>query len=206
MAPSVPWPVGHVKGPFGGAALKELKGRVMKITPREARSLAGSKYRKGKDPVRGEAVCPQVRLSTAQGVPLVRKTGLLLHPRSLRAAMSKANNCAIYVDIMRILWYFSLKGGAIMAKVSTNISLDADLKKESQELLSELGLDLSTAVTIFLKQMVREQGIPFRITLDQPPAATASALAEYDEMQKHPEKYKRYPTFRAALDEVLTDA
>ena len=41
-----------------------------------------------------------------------------------------------------------------MAKVSTNISLDADLKRSSQELFSDLGMDLSTAVTIFLKQAV----------------------------------------------------
>lgn len=42
-----------------------------------------------------------------------------------------------------------------MAKVSTNISLDENLKKASQELYSDLGMDLSTAVTIFLKQSLR---------------------------------------------------
>ena len=36
----------------------------------------------------------------------------------------------------------------IMAKVSTNISLDADLKKASQELYADLGMDLTTAITI----------------------------------------------------------
>lgn len=36
-----------------------------------------------------------------------------------------------------------------MAKVSTNINLDPVLKKNSQELLKELGMDLTTAVTIF---------------------------------------------------------
>ena len=51
-----------------------------------------------------------------------------------------------------------------MAKVSTNISIDADLKKASQELYSDLGMDLSTAVTIFLKQSLRVQGLPFAVT------------------------------------------
>ena len=46
-----------------------------------------------------------------------------------------------------------------MAKVSTNISLDADLKKASQELFSDLGMDLTTAVTVFLKQSLRVQGL-----------------------------------------------
>ena len=45
-----------------------------------------------------------------------------------------------------------------MAKVSTNISLDADLKRSSQELFSDLGMDLSTAVTIFLKHGFRQVG------------------------------------------------
>jgi len=50
-----------------------------------------------------------------------------------------------------------------MAKVSTNISLDEDLKKEAQALFAEFGLDLTTAITIFLKQSVREGRIPFTI-------------------------------------------
>lgn len=93
-----------------------------------------------------------------------------------------------------------------MAKVSTNISLDAELKKQSQELLSDLGLDLTTAVTIFLKQTLREQGIPFKISRDHPNIETIDAINEYYEMKEHPEKYKRYSSFRDAMNEVLTDA
>ena len=50
-----------------------------------------------------------------------------------------------------------------MSKVSTNISLDEDLKKEAQALFAEFGLDLTTAITVFLKQSVREGRIPFSI-------------------------------------------
>lgn len=53
-----------------------------------------------------------------------------------------------------------------MAKVSTNISIDADIKKQAQELLSDLGLDLSTAINIYLRQMVRDNAIPFPIQRD----------------------------------------
>ena len=66
-----------------------------------------------------------------------------------------------------------------MAKVSTNISLDADLKKASQELYADLGMDLTTAVTIFLKQSLRVQGLPFIVTRENPNAETAAALNEY---------------------------
>ena len=93
-----------------------------------------------------------------------------------------------------------------MPKVSTNISLDADLKKASQELYADLGMDLTTAVTIFLKQSLRVQGLPFIVTRENPNAETVTALNEYYEMKAHPEKYKRYSSFRDAINEVLGDA
>ena len=93
-----------------------------------------------------------------------------------------------------------------MAKVSTNIGLDAELKKSAQELFADFGMDLTTAITLFLKQSVREQRIPFEIRRLQPNTQTIIALAEYEEMKQHPEKYKRYSTFQEALDEVFEDA
>lgn len=93
-----------------------------------------------------------------------------------------------------------------MAKVSTNISLDAELKHASQELFNDLGMDFSTAVTIFLKQALRVQGLPFSVERDVPNQETVDAMNEFYEMQKHPEKYKRYASFREAMNEVLSDA
>ena len=92
-----------------------------------------------------------------------------------------------------------------MPKVSTNINLDADLKKDCQELFSDLGMDLTTAVTIFLKQARRVQGIPFSISRENPNAETIAALNEYEEMKNNPAKYKRYSSFRSARNEVLND-
>ncbi len=48
-------------------------------------------------------------------------------------------------------------------KVNTNISLDPELKKEAVELFASFGLDLSTAIGMFLSQSVREGKIPFEI-------------------------------------------
>lgn len=55
-----------------------------------------------------------------------------------------------------------------MAKVSTNITIDSETKAKAQELLADLGLDLSTAVNIFLRQMIRENALPFTIRRDAP--------------------------------------
>ena len=42
-----------------------------------------------------------------------------------------------------------------MAKVSTSISIDADVKAQAQALFADFGLDLSTAINIFLRQSIR---------------------------------------------------
>ena len=65
-----------------------------------------------------------------------------------------------------------------MAKVSTNITIDAELKKQAQELFADLGMDLSTAINIYLKKAVAEQGIPFEVKREVPNAVTAKAIAD----------------------------
>ena len=70
-----------------------------------------------------------------------------------------------------------------MAKVSTSISLDADVKAKAQELFADFGMDLSTAINIFLRQSIRESRIPFVIQREEPNAVTIAAMeaAENDE-------------------------
>lgn len=65
-----------------------------------------------------------------------------------------------------------------MSQISTSIKIDQDLKKESQALFDSLGLNLSSAITLFLKQAVREQAIPFRIGAPVPNAETVRAIEE----------------------------
>ena len=93
-----------------------------------------------------------------------------------------------------------------MAKVATNLSIDADLKKACQVLYADLGMDLTTAVTIFFRQSLRVQGIPFAITRENPNAETIAAMNEYYAIKEHPEKYKRYSSFKEAMKDVLDDA
>ena len=49
---------------------------------------------------------------------------------------------------------------------STNMTLrvDTELKKQAEELFSDLGLSMSAAITVFMKQAVREQRIPFVVS------------------------------------------
>ena len=65
-----------------------------------------------------------------------------------------------------------------MTPVSTNIKIDPDLKKESQILFEQLGLNLSTAINMFLRQSVREQAIPFRVGNPLPNRETVQAIED----------------------------
>ena len=53
-----------------------------------------------------------------------------------------------------------------MASTNLNIRVDDAVKRDAEKLLSELGMNMSTAVNIFLRQMLRVRGIPFDITAD----------------------------------------
>ena len=90
-----------------------------------------------------------------------------------------------------------------MAKVPTNISIDADIKAQAQTLLADMGMDLSTAVNIFLKQMLYEGGIPFSITREIPNRITLEAMKEAQEMSRSPEKYKRYDNVDSMMEDIL---
>ena len=48
--------------------------------------------------------------------------------------------------------------------INVNIRLDEELKKQTELLLADMGLNMTTAVNIFLRQVVRTGGIPFEIT------------------------------------------
>ena len=50
-----------------------------------------------------------------------------------------------------------------MANINVTIQIDENLKLQSEELFKDLGLSLSAAINMFIKQAVREQCIPFEI-------------------------------------------
>lgn len=93
-----------------------------------------------------------------------------------------------------------------MATTNINVRVDSSLKKEAESLFSDLGLNMSSAITLFLKSAVSSDGIPFAVKRRKPNAETLAALAEYEAMKKNPEEYKRYDSFQEALDEVFADA
>ena len=93
-----------------------------------------------------------------------------------------------------------------MTTANINIRVDATLKQDAETLFSDLGLNMSTALTMILKSAVRHDGIPFEIRRTRPNAEMRAALVEYEEMRAHPERYKRYQSVDEMMREVLSDA
>lgn len=65
-----------------------------------------------------------------------------------------------------------------MASVKINVNTDAEIKKEVEELLDEMGLTMTAAINIYLKRILMEGGIPFEVTTRVPNSVTAQAIEE----------------------------
>ncbi len=59
-----------------------------------------------------------------------------------------------------------------------NIRVDEDLKRKAEAIFSELGLNMSTAMNIFLRYSVRYGGIPFDLRIEKPNSDTLAAIED----------------------------
>lgn len=64
------------------------------------------------------------------------------------------------------LYFNTIKGVFIMAQILINFRLDEDIKKKMEETCQELGMNMTTAFTIFARKVAREKRIPFEISID----------------------------------------
>jgi len=56
----------------------------------------------------------------------------------------------------------------VAASANINIRVDSDVKAKAQEVFSALGLDMTTAINLFLRQAIKKNGIPFQLIAEQP--------------------------------------
>lgn len=93
-----------------------------------------------------------------------------------------------------------------MSTTNINVRVDSVLKQEAEALFNDLGLNMSSAINMFLRSAINYNGIPFEVKRPALNTSTKAALDEYEEMQKNPGNYKRYESFDEILDEVFSDA
>ncbi len=85
-----------------------------------------------------------------------------------------------------------------MSTTSVNIRMDADVKKKADALFNEMGMNLSTAFNIFVRQALRDRAIPFQIQLDQPNKDTIATMFEAE----HTAQDSHTPTYTTAHDAI----
>ena len=88
-----------------------------------------------------------------------------------------------------------------MATVNMSIRMDTELKKQAESMLSDMGLNMTTAMNMFLRQVVRQGRIPFEIATDIPNAETLAAMKEVDDMINGKIPAKKY----TSTDELFKD-
>ena len=90
-----------------------------------------------------------------------------------------------------------------MATAPTQIRLDADIKKQATDLFNDLGLDMSSAVNLFLHQCVLRGGLPFRVEMPRYTQRTLDAMDEARRISRDPDVrgYTNMDDLRKALEE-----
>lgn len=89
-----------------------------------------------------------------------------------------------------------------METTTLNIRTDKEIKVKAEQIFDALGLNMSTAVNIFLRQAIRENGIPFDVKLSTPSERTMAAIEEGRTIagDKSVKGYSNMDDLRAALD------
>ena len=89
-----------------------------------------------------------------------------------------------------------------MAITNLNIRTDKDIKDQAEEIFNELGLNMTTAINMFLRTAIREHGIPFELKLDVPNETTAAAIAEGRKLMDDPSapRYSSMDALKEALE------
>lgn len=68
-----------------------------------------------------------------------------------------------------------------MTSTSISVRMDTQTKQEGEALFEELGLNMSTAINMFVKQAIRENRIPFIVGDPKPNAESLQAIQEAED-------------------------
>ena len=87
---------------------------------------------------------------------------------------------------------------------SVSFRIDTDIKNQADKLFAQLGMNMTTAFNIFLRQSVREGSIPFPITVNTPNATTIAAMLEAEKLAKDPNA-RRFHSVTELFEELESD-
>ncbi|NLM16572.1 MAG: type II toxin-antitoxin system RelB/DinJ family antitoxin [Candidatus Riflebacteria bacterium] len=89
-----------------------------------------------------------------------------------------------------------------MSSTNLNIRIDSLVKKQAEKIYADLGINMTTAVNIFLRACIRNNGIPFNLSLGCPNETTLAAIEEGRHIAKDPSAkgYRSMEELKSALD------
>lgn len=93
-----------------------------------------------------------------------------------------------------------------MSISTISFDVDSELKRKAENIFKEFGLNMTSAINMFLEKIVDNKEILFDFEEEIPNEETKLALAEYEEMVNNPEKYKRYDSVDEMMKDILEDA
>ena len=82
-----------------------------------------------------------------------------------------------------------------------SVRMDKDIKSQCETIYGELGINLTTAINVFLRQSLRAGGFPFDVRLDRPNQETIAAMMEAEHLACDPNE-KKYSDVEEALAEL----
>lgn len=89
-----------------------------------------------------------------------------------------------------------------MATTNMSIRMDTELKKQAETMFADMGLNMTTAMNMFLRQVVRQGRIPFEIATDIPNAETLDAMKEIDDMLSGKIPAKKYTSTKELFEDL----
>jgi DNA-damage-inducible protein J len=88
---------------------------------------------------------------------------------------------------------------AMANTTNLNIRIDEKLKRDAEAIFSELGLNMSTALNLFLRYSVRYGGIPFELRIDKPNKTTIDAI---EDVKHNRNMSNSFDTIDALIDDL----
>ena len=83
-----------------------------------------------------------------------------------------------------------------------HIRVQPEIKAEAEEILNNLGMTTTEAVNIYLKQIILNCGLPFKVRTPKFSDEMLEAIAEAEEIEKHPENYKSYNSVEEFMEDL----
>ncbi len=93
-----------------------------------------------------------------------------------------------------------------MASLSAiNVNVNSEIKKEATDIFNDMGISMSTAINMFLSQVVRTKSIPFELLSLKPSRKLRKALKEADDIISGKKKTKVYHNVDEMFKDILNE-